>query len=56
MEIITRYKVIFDKNALEIMRNYLSNRWQKTKINTTFSFSLHYLEVFTRLSSEANFV
>ena len=27
----------FDKNALEIMRNYLSNRWQRTKINTTFS-------------------
>ena len=24
MEIITRYKVIFDKNALEIMGNYLS--------------------------------
>ena len=27
----------FDKNSLEIMRNYLSNRWQRTKINTTFS-------------------
>ena len=26
----------FDKNALEIMRNYLRNRWQRTKINTTF--------------------
>ena len=28
----------FDKNALEIMRNYYSNRWQRTKINITFSF------------------
>ena len=27
----------FDKNSLEIMRNYLSNHWQRTKINTTFS-------------------
>ena len=26
-----------DKNALETMRNYLGNRWQKTKISTTFS-------------------
>ena len=28
----------FDKNALEVMRNYLINRWQRTKINTTFSY------------------
>ena len=27
----------FDKNAVEIMWNYLSNRWQRTKTNTTFS-------------------
>ena len=27
----------FDKNSLEIMRNYLNNCWQRTKINTTFS-------------------
>ena len=27
----------FDKNALEVMRNYLSNCWQRTKIKTTFS-------------------
>ena len=27
----------FDKNSLEIMRNYLSNCWQRTKINATFS-------------------
>ena len=27
----------FDKNSLEIMRNYLSNRWHRTKFNTTFS-------------------
>ena len=27
----------FDKNSLAIMRNYLSNHWQRTKINTTFS-------------------
>ena len=27
----------FDKNSLEIMRNYLSNHWQRTKINVTFS-------------------
>ena len=27
----------FDKTSLEIMRNYLSNRWQRTKINSTFS-------------------
>ena len=26
-----------DKNALETLRNYLSNRWQRTKINTTLS-------------------
>ena len=28
----------FDKNSLEIMRNYLSYRWQRTKRNTNFSF------------------
>ena len=28
---------VFEKNSLEIMRNYLSNCWQRTKINTTFS-------------------
>ena len=28
----------FDKNASEVMRNYLINRWQRTKINTTFSY------------------
>ena len=28
----------FDKNALEVMRNYLINRWQRTKTNTTFSY------------------
>ena len=27
----------FNKNPLEIMRNYLSSCWQRTKINTTFS-------------------
>ena len=27
----------FDKNALEMINSYLSNRWQRTKINTTFS-------------------
>ena len=27
----------FDKNSLETMRNYLSNCWQRTKINATFS-------------------
>ena len=27
----------FDKNSLEIMRNYLSNHWQRTKINTSWS-------------------
>ena len=27
----------FDKNSVEIMRKYLSNHWQRTKINTTFS-------------------
>ena len=27
----------FDKNSLEILRNYLNIRWQSTKINTTFS-------------------
>ena len=27
----------FDKNLLEIMRNNLSNRWQGTTINATFS-------------------
>ena len=28
----------FDKNASEVMRNYLINRWQRTKINATFSY------------------
>ena len=28
----------FDKNTLQIMKNYLSNSWQRTKINSTFSF------------------
>ena len=28
----------FDKNALEVIRKYLSNRWQRTKVNTTFSY------------------
>ena len=27
----------FDKNSLKIMRNYLSNRTKRTKINTIFS-------------------
>ena len=27
----------FNNNALELILNYLSNRWQRTKINTTFS-------------------
>ena len=27
----------FDKNSLEILRNYLNICWQRTKINTTFS-------------------
>ena len=27
----------FDKNSLEIMRNYFCNCWQRRKINTTFS-------------------
>ena len=26
-----------DKNSLELMRNYLSNHWQRTKINRTWS-------------------
>ena len=28
----------FDKNASELMRNYRINRWQRTKINTIFSY------------------
>ena len=27
----------FDINALRLMKSYLSNRWQRTKINTSFS-------------------
>ena len=27
----------FEKHALKLIRSYLSNRWQRTKINTTFS-------------------
>ena len=27
----------FDYNVLSIIQNYLSDRWQRTKINTTFS-------------------
>ena len=27
----------FDYNALKLFKSYLSNRWQRTKINTSFS-------------------
>ena len=27
----------FDKNALKLVRSYLTNRWQRTKVNTSFS-------------------
>ena len=27
----------FDYNALKLIKSYLSNRWQTTKINTSFS-------------------
>ena len=27
----------FEKGALNLILNYLSNRWQRTKINTSFS-------------------
>ena len=27
----------FDYNALKLIKSYLSNRWQRTKINTSFS-------------------
>ena len=27
----------FDKKALELLRSYLTNRWQRTKVNTSFS-------------------
>ena len=27
----------FDNDALHIMLDYLSNRWQRTKVNTSFS-------------------
>ena len=27
----------FDKNALSLIKSYLTNRWQRTKINTSFS-------------------
>ena len=27
----------FDKSALTIIRDYLTNRWQRTRINTSFS-------------------
>ena len=27
----------FDKTALKLIKNYLTNRWQRTKINTSFS-------------------
>ena len=29
--------IVSIKNSLEIMRNYLNNHWQRTKINTTLS-------------------
>ena len=31
------YAYGFDKNALTLVLNYLSNRWQRTKINASFS-------------------
>ena len=27
----------FDKNSLLLIKSYLSNRWQRTKINTSYS-------------------
>ena len=27
----------FTKNSLRLIKSYLSNRWQRTKINTSFS-------------------
>ena len=27
----------FSKSALRLIKNYLSNRWQRTKINSSFS-------------------
>ena len=27
----------FDKNSFQIIQSYLSNHWQRTKINTSFS-------------------
>ena len=47
----------FDKNSLEIMRNYLSNRWHRTKFNTTFSsWSALLKGIPQRLSSGTNSV
>ena len=34
----------FDKNSLQITQDYLSNSWQRTKINTVLVRSLHYLK------------
>ena len=31
------YAYGFDKNALTLVLNYLSNRWQRTKINASFT-------------------
>ena len=28
----------FDKDALKLMKSYLSNRWQETKFNLSFSY------------------
>ena len=39
------YAYGFEKGALTLILNYLSNRWQRTKINTSFSsWSEYYME------------
>ena len=45
------YAYDFTKNALELILNYLSDRWQRTKINTSFSLSSELLICFTNLLS-----
>ena len=42
--IAKRYAYVFCKESLMVLLNYLSNRWQRTKINTSFSSVIKLLQ------------
>ena len=47
----------FDINALKLVRSYLTNRWQRTKVNTSFSsWTELLLDFVTRLCLRATLI